>query len=224
MFVANVLTVWQEAFKALFADPAYPAPGATGTPVLKGREPLLDFPVEEVDYPALWLNFTMQGDVKNVGIGHVEHINDPGDPEDPEDLGGIREVYRWHFGGLVEITVGAMGNLERALMLDELTTAIAVARVDKNYQGTLREHIERNDLLGFIVTWESFTISGFAESEGTPWGTDDVIYEATATLMIEGEVVLDPGTGLLVPLSKIIVTPQRDDEGPLPVAGTDGWL
>lgn len=215
MFVTNVLTVWQEAFKALFADPAYPNQASDGTPVLKGREPLLDFPAEEVDYPALWLNFTMQGDVKNVGIGHVEYTS---------DTEGLREVYRWHFGGLVEITIGAMSNLERALMLDELTTAIAVARVDKNYQGTLREYVDRNDLLGLNVTWESFTISGFAESEGTPWGTDDVIYEATATLMIEGEVVLDPGTGLLVPLEAVIVTPQRVDEGPLPVAGTEGWV
>lgn len=208
MFVANVLTAWSEALKLLFAD--HPNPDLQGIPVLT------DYPQQEINYPGIWLNFTMQGDVKNVGIGHVEHSLD--------DTGGVHEVFRWHFGGFVEITIGAMSNLERALLLDQVTKDIAVARVDVNREGILREHIERHDLIGQIVTWESFTLSGFGETQGTPWGTDDIIYEATVTLVIEGEVVLDPQTGLLVPLSQIVVTAQREDEGALPVPGTDGWM
>lgn len=207
MFVADTLTIWVEALNALFDN--NPFEEIEDLPVN------LDYPTSEVDYPGIWLNFTMQGDVKNVGIGHVEY---------DEDDEGIHEVFRWHFGGLVEITIGAMGNLERARLLDRITTDIAVARMDENREGILREKVERNDLIGMTVTWESMTISGFASEPGTPWGTDDVIYEATVTLMVEGEVRLDPSTGALVPLSKVIITPQREDEGPpLPVPGNDGW-
>lgn len=208
MFLANVLTVWVEAINLLMDN--HPNPDLLDIPVLT------DYPQAEVNYPGIWVNFTMQGDVKNVGIGHIEYS------EDAE--GDVHEVYRWHFGGFIELTIGAMSNLERALLLDGITKDIAVARVDKNREGVLRSHIENNDLIGQIVTWESFTISGFGEAQGTPWGSDDVIYEATVTLTIAGEVVLDPLTGALVPLSEVVITPVVEGQDPLPVPGTDGWL
>lgn len=216
MFVADTITAWVEAFEALFHDPTYPAPASPGLPDLRDIPVLTDYPQEEINYPGLWVNFTMQGDVKNVGIGHVEYETD-------DD--GTHEVYRWHYGGFVEITIGAMSNLERALLLDEVTKAIAVARVDKNREGALRAHVERNDLIGMTVTWESITISGFGEAQGTPWGTDDIIYEATITLTMIGEVVLNPLTGTLVPLTAVSFDPQVDTEGlVLPTPGTDGWV
>lgn len=213
MFVANVLTAWVEAFENLFHSPTYP-PTDHGAFQMKDIPILTDYPQERINYPGLWVNYTMQGDMKNVGIGHVEHS---------ADEGGIHEVYRWKFSGFVEVVVAAMGNLERALLVDELTKAIAVGRVDRNLEGTLREHIERNDLIGQTVIWESITMSGFGEAQGTPWGSDDVIYEATITLTTEGEVVLDPLTGALVPLSAVVVTPETD-EAALPVLGQDGWF
>lgn len=210
MFAANVLTVWVEAFKALF-DGAYPIEEWRDLPVN------VEYPLAEVNYPGLWLNFTVQGDVKNVGIGHVEYtVNDALE---------IHEVYRWHFGGLIEITITTLGNLERARLVDEVTKAIAIARARQNTPGILRETVENNDLLGMIVTWESMSVSGFAETAGTPWGTSDVVYEVTVSLDLEGEVVLDPATGALVPLTAVILTPQDDsDADPLPVPGADGWV
>lgn len=208
MFVANTLTVWSEALKALFDD--HPFDEIEDLPVNT------DYPMREVDYPGIWLNFAMQGDVKNVGIGHVERT-------ERED-GDFDTVLRWHFGGMIEITIGAMSNLERARLLDRITSDIAISRMDENPEGVLREKVERNDLLGMTVTWESFTISGFGSEPGTPWGTDDVIYEATVTLMLIGEVVLDPSTGVLVPLSKVVFVPQSEDQpDPLPTVGSDGW-
>lgn len=213
MFAADTLTIWVEALKAVFHDPTYESPVALGEG-LEQIPVLTEYPAEEANYPGLWVNFSMQGDVKNVGIGHVEYS---------EGDDGVEEVYRWHYGGLVEITVGALSNLERALLLDELLRTIAVGRADRNQEGALREHIERNDLIGQRVTWESITVSGFGEAQGTPWGTDDVLYEATATITMEGECVLHPRTGLLVPLTEIRMTPTTDPTE-LPAPGTPGWL
>jgi hypothetical protein len=205
MFAANVLTIWTEALKAAVKNPLY-TPDETHFS-LKDIPVLTEYPMTEANYPGLWVNYTMQGDLKNVGIGHVEYVLD-------DEAGGFREVYRWHFGGFVELTIGALSNLERALLFDELTRIIAVARVDENNEGVLRETIERNDLIGMSVIWESLTVSGFGESQGTPWGSDDVLYEATITLTTEG--VLDPRTGVLVPLREVRYDISLDDSGASP--------
>lgn len=207
MFVADVLTTWVEAFKALF-DEEYPVEELRGIPVHT------DYPLSQTDYPGLWVNYSMQGEMKNVGIGHEEFIR---------DASGWRRVYRWHFGGLVEVTIGAMGNLERALLIDEITKAIAISRIDENPEGVLRETVERSDLVGQIVTWESINLGAFGEAQGTPWGTDDVIYEATLSLVTSGEVVLDPQTSALVPLSSVITKALLEGDPDLPVPGQNGW-
>lgn len=209
MFVANVLTAWVEGLKAVFHDTNYLGERMRDIPIHT------EYPMAEVDYPSIWVNYSMQGDVKNVGIGHVEHYD--------TDT-GTAEVLRWHFGGLAEITVAAMSNLERALLLDELLKTVAIARIDENQEGILRSTVERNDLIGQTVTWESVTVSGFGEMQGTPWGTDDVIYEATVSLVTTGEVVLDPRTGELVRLSDVILTPLLDGDPTLPTPGQSGWV
>lgn len=211
MFLANVLTTWVEALGLILND-ENPNENLRGIPILT------DFPLTEVEYPGLWVNFAVQGDVRNVGIGHIEYEHD--------DQGDLHQVYRWQFGGLVEIAVAAMGNLERALLVDAIASAFAVARVDENYEGNLRKHVERGDLVGMNVVWESFTIGGFAETPGTPWQTDDVVYEATISMELEGEVVIDPATGSLVPLAAIVITPigPEDQAVPLPTTGQDGWV
>src|SRR5690242_14623072 len=103
MFAANVLTVWTEAMKMVFNDDH---PDET----LHGLRVTIEYPAEAADYPALWIDFTPAGLMKNVGIGHVEYVED-------EDTGEIHKVYRWHFGGTITLTLAAMSNLERARIL-----------------------------------------------------------------------------------------------------------
>lgn len=210
MFAAKTLTAWMEAFEAVFHSPDYVGESLRDIPIST------DYPMKEVDYPGLWVNYSMQGDLKTVGIGHEEFY--------PDANGDLTKVFRWHFGGVVEVTVAALSNLERALLLDELTRTIAVGRIDENQEGELRRKIERHDLIGQIVTWDSFGVGAFAESQGTPWGTDDVIYEATLTITTSGEVIVDPATGALVRLSAVLSEVAIEGEVVLPVSGTDGWL
>lgn len=217
MFIVQTLTAWVEAIQSYFHDPDYVEPN-DGLVRMKDIPVLLDYPQREIDYPGIWLDFTMQGEVQNVGIGHVEQ-----DEVDDE----VVEVFRWKFGGYVELTVAAMGNLERGLILDELMRAIAVARIDQNAEGVIRKTLLQSDLIGIVPIWESITMSGFGEAQGTPWGTDDVIYEATITLVCTGEVVLNPRTGALVPLSEVRMVPygpveDEDHQEAPPNAGQ--WL
>ena len=206
MFVTNVLTIWSEALKQIFSED-HPDPKLRDLPVT------VEYPREAVDYPGVLVDFVMQGVVRNAGIGHVE---------ERESDTGVKEVLRWIFGGTVEITVGTMGNLERALVVDEITKAVAIGRKGENIEGNLRSMVEVNDLISMNVTWESFTLGGFAEQQGTPWGTDDLIYEATLSLDVEGEVVLEPETGDLVPLSAVVFHALEPGEPVPPPAGT--WV
>lgn len=205
-FATNVVMVWVEALRAVFDDnPRLPLTVTT------------EFPMKETEYPALWVNLALQGDVRNVGIGHVEHV-------EGSAPGLVQEAFRWQFGGMIEITLGAMGNLERYRMLDEVMRTLAVARMDQNAEGVLRSHVERNGLVGQNVVWESVTVGGFAESPGTPWGTDDVVYECTLTIEIEGEFLVLPGTGDLVPLTSVVLTPMLPEEPAGSPPGSDGWV
>lgn len=196
MFAANTITVWIEALRAILN------PNNTD-PTLENISVSTEFPMHKIDYPGIWLNFTVNGDVQNVGIGHVEY-------EQTDQ--GFTPLHRWHFGGLVEITIATLSNLERALLLDKISTAIAIARADENFDGDLRKAVETNDLIGMSVVWESFHIGGFAETPGTPWETDEVVYEVTISLTIEGECVLNPLTGVVIPLSAIKMYDRREDE------------
>lgn len=211
MFVADTLTAWIEALKAVTEHPEYDSDSP-----LRNIAVHANYPVAEVDYPGIWVNYSMQGDLKNVGIGHVE------DAFDAE--GDLHQVTRWHFGGMVEFTIAGMSNLERALLLDAFTRMVAIGRIDENPEGEFRRHIERSDLIGQTVTWESFMVGAFGESQGTPWGTDDVIYEATVSLTTSGEVVVDPSTGALVLLSAVLSDVDIEGTVELPVPGNGGWM
>lgn len=193
MFIEPLMTLIQETTYDLFHNDVNPFPYDD----MRDLPVHIEYPVDQALYPGVWVNFIPQGEVRNVGIGHVERV-------DTEE--GIAKVYRWQFGGLIEIVAHALTNLERARMLDWVAKAIAFGHLDTGTSlSRFREGLERNDLIGLRPIWEAFTVGGLAETPGTPWGTDDVIYEGTITLTVEGEYVHDPSEDRLVPLSEIVV-------------------
>ena len=208
MFVEKTLVIFAEAAKVLI-DGEFPLPEMQDMTVH------VDYPLDVAGYPGLWVSFVPNGEVRNVGIGHVEYQSVPE---------GIVEAFRWQFSGVAEITVAALSSLERARMIDWLSKAIAFGHV--NRPGPLsdfRNHVEHNDLIGLRVAWESFTVGGMAETPGTPWGSDDVIYEATVSLTVEGEYVFAPDTEeVLVPLSAIVMEEPVETSASLPTS--PGWI
>lgn len=211
MYLEPTITLWIEAVKELFDD-EFPYPD------MKDISVHTEYPLDPASYPGLWVQFQPTQDVHNVGIGHVEmSTNSEGEPI---------KAYRWKFDGLVEVTVAALSSLERVRMIDWLSKAIAFGLSEGTTPlSDFRKKIEQNDLIGQTVIWEAFTISGFAETPGTPWGTDDVIYEATVTLTVEGEYAFSPDTVGLVALSEIVISDQEQvGEDPLPPPpDLEGW-
>ncbi len=207
MFIEETMTIFVEAVKELF-DNEFPYAD------MRNLSVHVEYPLEPQSYPGLWVQVIPQGPMFNVGIGHVERV-------------GNEEYYRWQFSGVVEITAAALSSLERARMLDWISKAIAFGHQDgESSLSDFRNHIEHNPYVGIRSLWESFTVGGFAETPGTPWGTDDVIYEGTVSLTIEGEVYFNPNLRTIVPLEQIVIEDRLSVETVVldrEAEADDGW-
>lgn len=158
----------------------------------------IEYPVEKTDYPGIWLDFNDTDKLVTAGIAHAENT-------DPDLDGAIQQYARWKFTGYVSFTVVALSSLERDRLYDELVRVLAFGS-ELEQTRNFREMIETNDFLACNIDFDEIEPQGNNAAPGTPWGTDEVIYERSLNMEIIGEFVSNPLTGNLVPLSEIILT------------------
>jgi hypothetical protein len=200
MFLQAVNTLLMEALQNTF-DAEYP------TADFRGLWVSMEYPADRANYPGIWVDFETTADLQIAGIGHTEYTV-------PEGRFNVRrKTTRWRFAGMATFTVAAMTSLERARLADELVRVLAFGSEDPA-TSDFRSYIEHNDLIATQMQWDKFSLNGKAETPGTPWGTDDVIYEITVTVDCQGEFISDGTSGTLVPLSAIVITDTVDDTIP----------
>jgi hypothetical protein len=156
----------------------------------------IEYPVQPQAFPSIWVDFENTGSLQIAGIAHTEVM---------ETDEAITEVTRWRFSGYASFTVVALSSLERDRMYDELVRTMAFANRDAAQISEFREHIEHNEFVAMNMDFDQIESRGNAASPGTPWGTDEIIYERTINMELIGEFVSDGSTHTLVPLSRIIV-------------------
>jgi hypothetical protein len=116
----------------------------------------------------------------------------------------------------VAFTIVAMSSLERDLIFDELITIMAFGTNAPN-RSKFRELIETNDLIAANFDFDEIGQRGFSAAPGTPWNSDDWVYEATVAMECIGEFVLEPTAPVLVPLSQVVLWPYTQPPGdPVP--------
>lgn len=198
MYLEVLMTAALEAMQATF-DEDYPEPDFRGIKIS------LEYPVDRTDYPGIWINFDDTDELTIAGIGHTEFVTVDGSPS---------PVTRWRFAGTLTFTVATLSSLERARLYDELVKVIAFARV-KESVSEFRNKIENNDLLAMNANFDLMRPSGDNAAPGTPWGTDEFIYEKSISIDLIGEFVSDPEM-TLVSLGEIIVKgyPESTPEPP----------
>lgn len=157
----------------------------------------IEFPVDEQSYPGVWVNYTDTAPLSAAGIDHHEYT-------EPTESGFVRRFTRWKFSGTASFTVVALSSLERDRLYDEMVRVIAFAR-EADEVPEFRESIESNEFIAMNGQFDTIDISGNSAAPGTPWGTDEYIYEITLNLDVIGEFISNGETGLLVPLSEIRV-------------------
>jgi hypothetical protein len=179
-------------------DDQYPVPEFQGIRV--GME----YPVDVQQYPSIWVDYEDTQALVKAGIRHEETQDDNGNPVAP--------FTRWRFQGYVSLTVVALTSLERDRLFDEVINVVAFALEDTP-RGRFAANIASNDLIAANLQTDRIQPRGVQAAPGTPWSTDELIYERTLNIEVIGEFVPDTATGTLVNLTAIDIDMSADITG-----------
>ena len=192
MYLAPLKTLLVEAVKRTFDD-EYPV--AEWRNVKVG----IEYPIDPQDYPGIWVDYDDTDALKIAGVGQIEFA---------ETSGGPVPFTRWKFTGYASYTVVALSSFERDRLYDELVRVLAFGLLN---QGTedFRKTIEDNEFIATNIDFDTIQPRGNNAAPGTPWGTDEIIYERTLNLNVIGEFIPDNETGALLRLSAIKIVEER---------------
>jgi hypothetical protein len=199
MYLAPLKTAVVEAFRATFNENY---PNADFQNILVD----IEYPMTQQSYPSLWVTYEDTDELTIASIGHVETTFDP-------EAQTYTQVNRWKFKGIVTVTAVALSSLERDRLYDEVVRTFAFGRQNEALS-VFRDLVEENDLIAMNFNFDDLQPSGDAAAMGTPWQTDEMIYEKSVSIVVQGEFVGDPNTRALVPLSRVIVNGYPDGTEP----------
>lgn len=191
MYRVALKTAVVEALASVFTD-SHPNTDFRG----KNRPQVsIEYPMLESHYPALWVQYADDSEITVAGIGHREMVVD-------EANSIVGSASRWKFAGAVTITVATLTSLERDRLYDEVVRIFVGAQFNPALT-SFRQLIESNDLVAMNANFDDIEPFGDTTSMGTPWGTDEILYEVSLRFDVIGEFVTDILTAELVPLSQV---------------------
>lgn len=209
MYMTKTKTMFVEGLASTF-DQYYPEPEFRGVHV--GME----YPIDPQQYPAIWVDYEDTQDLMQAGISHVEYT-------DPDTHASRAKFTRWRFQGYASLTIVAMTSLERDRLYDEVVRVVAFGGEDETI-GRFSSYIDHNGFIAMNLNTDKIQPRGSAAAPGTPWSTDELMYERSLNLEVIGEFIPDAQTGSLIPLSRIVVLPPEIDlTGTLPGTGMGVW-
>lgn len=209
-YLVPLKTLVTTALRSTFG-PDYPNPDFASAWVS------IEYPVEQQAYPSIWVDYADTANLVRAGVDHLEEQVFAGVGPGGSDI--TRQYTRWKFTGVISLTVVALTSLERDRLYDEMVRVVAFGP-ESDATARFRAVIENNDLVATNIDFDTIEAAANAAAPGTPWGTDEIIYERGINLNVIGEFVSDPLTGDLVPLSGFQVSATEDLN--LPV-DRQGW-
>lgn len=172
----------------------------------------LEYPIKAANYPGIWVTYA-PAQLQTAGIDYTER----------DTTGNV--YVRSRFSGTISFTVSALSNNERDLFYDQLIS-ILMFSAQSEIPSPFRTFVESSNLIEVTFSYDTLDSSGHGETLGTPWGTDEVIYEDGIAIQVTGEFTVSPSNGQLQPvyhLREIQVTAYP--ESPSGVASaTPAWL
>lgn len=218
MFLTHLKTLLREAMAGTFTD-AYTYPNGsvlTDDGVARDLWVSLDYPNQQANYPGIWVDFTPTTDVQAAGLDRYELT-------EPDEQGLQKRVGVWRFGGMAQFTCVALTSVERDALVDEVVKVVAFGK-DNFSRKYFREFMENNDLIRTSMQWDKVQITGKAETQGTSWGTNEIIYEHTVAIDCEGQFYASPDDAELVPLSAIVAYPIVQGQPAPPATAGGDWM
>jgi hypothetical protein len=194
MFLLQLKTAITVALREVFG-PQYPVADFRQLPIT------IEFPFQEQQYPGVWVTWDPVGTISKGGLDNEVY----GPPELTTD-DNPNVFFRYRFSGYAMYTVGALTSMQRDRLYDELVRVFLMSG-DPNVI-SYRTYVEENPYIMMNMDFDTISTRGMAENAGTPWGTNDFIYEATLAIETVGEFVSDEYFTSLVPLAQINTTGQ----------------
>src|ERR1700744_818789 len=168
----------------------------------------IEYPADKANYPGIWVQYDDDAELSVAGIGHIESTTVPAASGVPAQY---QQWTRWRFFGTVTLTIVALSSLERDRLYDEMVRTFAFAKQNPNLS-PFRTKIEQNDFVAMNANFDDLRPFGDNAGPGTPWGTDEILYEKSISFNIQGEFTGDVETMLLVPLNKVEVQDYVDGQ------------
>ena len=198
MYLTQLKTILVEALRGTFSD---------GYPVAewRGINIGIEYPIEPHNYPGIWVDYDDTDNLKIAGIAHME--------EKEDDQGDPVHFTRWKFTGYVSMTIVALTSFERDRLYDEVVGVMAFGP-DSLGPLNFRHIIENNDYIALNCNFDQIQPRGNNAAPGTPWGTDEIIYERSLNIQVIGEFVPDATGRSLLRLSEIKLVEAREYNGP----------
>jgi hypothetical protein len=120
----------------------------------------------------------------------------------PDENNVVHQYKKWLFQGYATFTIMALTSLERDRLFDEVVKMIAFSQLNPLYF-RFRQTIEDNPWIAAQIDFDQIAQRGKSATSGTPWGSDDILYEITTASAVIGEFASDLSTGEFVLLEHV---------------------
>lgn len=161
----------------------------------------IEYPADKANYPGIWVQYEDGAELSVAGIGHIESTIVPASSGTSAQY---EQWTRWHFFGTVTLTVVALSSLERDRLYDEVVRTFAFAKQNRELS-PFRTKIEKNDFVAMNANFDNLRPFGDNAGPGTPWSTDEILYEKSISFNLQGEFTGDVSAIEYVELSKVEV-------------------
>ena len=171
-YLTVLKTALVEGIKVVF-DQDYPEPD------FRGIHASIEYPVEQTDYPVIWVDYSDTAALQIAGIHHRE--------KGPVSADGTsqRIFTRWKFTGYASFTVVALTSLERDRLYDEIVRVMAFGQVVDNVSD-FRPYVTINDVLELNFDFDTFTVGVNASALTQLGGPSDTDSERTIHMAASG--------------------------------------
>lgn len=194
MFLVQLKTTITQALRTVF-NSTYPVADFQNLPIT------IEFPFKEQEYPGVWVTWDPVGNVSKGGLDNYVYAPPDATTDDNPNL-----LYRYRFSGYSMYTIGALTSMQRDRLHDELVRVFLMSGSPQVQ--SFREYVEDSPYIFMNMDFDNVSVRGMAENMGTPWGTNDFIYEATLAIETVGEFISDEFMTSLVPLQTIGTSAQ----------------
>ena len=201
MYLAPLKAAVIEALDATFTT-TYP------NPYFRSVYCSIEYPADKANYPGIWVQYDDDAELSVAGIGHVESAIVPAASGVPAQF---EQWTRWRFFGHVTLTVVALSSLERDQLFDELVRTFAFAKQNPQLS-PFRTKIEQNDFVAMNANFDDLRPFGDSAGPGTPWQTDEILYEKSISFNLQGEFTGDVSSTDYVELLKVEVKPYVEGQ------------